>query len=216
MASPHRRRIALAAVGAAALLLLGGGVAGIARAVAPPEVPPAYSDERPEPAHSGYISHSESVFIGVPPDRFAAWVDEPGRNLSDIVAAPRGMPAVATTHPLRGDWDPAGDRTGDRRRVTFADGHHLAEEVLADNPESFRYVIWGFTGYQRFAVRYAVAEFTYAERAGGTQLSWTYSFMPTTGLVRPFVSDFVNTTIAAMMRGTLEGMRAGAEQDQPG
>ena len=149
----------------------------------------------------------------MPPTQFIAWVNQPGRDLNDIVEAGEGMPAVVRTVPLRGDWDPNGDRTGDRRRVEFADGHYLAEEVLADTPERFRYMIWGFTSYQRVAVRYAVAEFTYAERDGGTELSWTYSFLPTNPLLRPFVQSFVDNTIASMMSGTLESMRAGAERD---
>ena len=118
---------------------------------------------------------------------------------------------MVSTHPLRGDWDPSGDRSGDRRRVQFADGHYLAEEVLVDSPERFRYQIWGFTGPQRVAVRYAVAEFSYAERAGGTELSWTYSFMPTSGLTRPLVAGYVDDTIATMMSRTLDGIRSGAE-----
>ena len=198
-------------IGLAGLALVVGAAVAVGLSTTPPGTPPAYAGHRPEPADSGYVSHTESVFVAVPSAQDRAWGDAPGRDLGDVVEAADGMPPVVATQPVRGDWDPAGDRTGDRRRVQFADGHFLAEEVLADTPERFRYVIWGFTGYQRFAVQYAVAEFAYTERPGGMQLTWTYSFRPTAALLRPFVAGFVDGTIAPMMRGTLAGMRSGAE-----
>ncbi|WP_181783878.1 SRPBCC family protein [Pseudonocardia pini] len=191
--------------------VLGLGTLGAWSAVQPPAVPPAYDGPRPDPVADGYVSHTESVFVAVSPARYRAWVG--GRDLSDVVAPPEGgLAAVVATTPLRGDWDPARDRSGDRRRVTFADGHHLAEEVLVDTPERFRYLIWGFTAPQRFAVAHGTAEFTYTAAPGGMTLSWTYSFLPSNGLVAPFVRGFVADTIAPMMRGTLEGMRVGAER----
>lgn len=190
--------------------VLGIGAVSISWLLAPPTVPPPYGGSRPEPVADGYVSRTESVFIAVPPDRFRAWVD--GRDLSDVVAAPEGglSPVVAAT-PLRGDWDPTQDRTGDRRRVTFADGHHLAEEVLVDTPDRFQYLIWGFTAPQRFAVQHGLAEFDYAPTTGGMTLTWTYSFLPTSGLIAPFVNNFLSDTITPMMRSTLVGMKEGAE-----
>lgn len=207
----RRRRVLT--LSAACVLAAGALTIGAISFAAPPDTPPTYAGDRPEPASSGYIAHTESVFIAVPPKQFNSWVNAPGRELGDIVDASEGLPPVVGTQPLRGDWNPAEDRTGDRRRVQFADGHYLAEEVLVDTPERFRYMIWGFTSYQRLAVRHAVAEFTYVERDAGTQLSWTYSFLPSTGIIRPLVSSFVERTIAPMMRGTLEGMRTGSERD---
>ncbi|TWF74301.1 polyketide cyclase/dehydrase/lipid transport protein [Pseudonocardia hierapolitana] len=173
--------------------------------------PPDYTGDRPEPAVSGYVSHTASASVPVPRAAFLAWAN--GRELGDLVEAGEGMPAVAGTTPLRGNWNPDRDRTGDRRRVEFADGTYLAEEVLTDTPDRFRYMIWGFTGTQRFAVRYAVAEFTYIERARGTDVHWTYSFRPTSPLTRPFVAAFVRRTMTSMMSATLERMRSGAERD---
>jgi hypothetical protein len=173
--------------------------------------PPDYAGERPEPANSGYVSHTATAFMAVPRAEFLAWVN--GRDLGDLVEPGKGMSAVTGTTPLRGHWDPDRDRTGNRRRVHFADGTYLAEEVLADTPDRFRYMIWGFTAAQRFAVRHAVAEFTYTDRAGGTDVRWTYSFLPTNLLTRPFVAAFVGRTMASMMSTTLEGMRSGAEGD---
>jgi Polyketide cyclase / dehydrase and lipid transport len=173
--------------------------------------PPDYAGARPEPAAAGYVSHTATAFVRAPRAEFLAWVN--GHELGDLVEPGKGMSRVARTTPLRGHWDPDRDRTGNRRRVEFADGNHLAEEVLADTSDRFRYMIWGFTGPQRIAVRYAVAEFTYAERDGGTDVHWTYSFHPTSPLTRPFVAAFVGRTMVTMMSATLEGMRSGAERD---
>lgn len=192
--------------------VLGLGALGVWWVLSPPSVPPTYDGPRPEPVADGYVSHTESVFVAVQPERFKSWAD--GRDLSEIVAPPQdGLAAVVATTPLRGDWDPTGDRTGDRRRVTFADGHHLAEEVLLDSPARFRYLIWGFTAPQRFAVDHGTAEFSYVPAPGGMTLSWTYGFLPSTGLVTSFVRGFVDDTIAPMMHSTLAGMKAGAERD---
>jgi polyketide cyclase/dehydrase/lipid transport protein len=177
----------------------------------PPRTPPEFAGERPEPATSGYVSHTATLSMPVPRTQFLAWTN--GRELGELVEPGRGMSRVTGTTPLRGHWDPARDRTGNRRRVHFADGHYLAEEVLADTADRFRYMIWGFTAPQRIAVRYAVAEFTYTDRDGGTDVHWTYSFLPTGPLTRPFVSAFVGRTMASMMGATLEGMRSGVERD---
>jgi hypothetical protein len=203
---PNRSRTLLATT-----LLTGLLAAAAVRALTPPGTPPEYAGERPEPAASGYVSHTDSTFVPVPRAEFLAWVN--ARDLGDIVEPGEGLSPVVATTPLRGHWDPDRDRTGDRRRVQFADGQYLAEEVLADTPDHFRYMIWGFTGPQRLAVRHAVAEFTYADRDGGTDLRWTYSFLPTSPLTRPFVTNFVGSTMASMMSATLEGMRSGAERD---
>lgn len=201
---PRRHRILLATA-----LLTGLVTAVVMHALAPPGTPPEYADERPEQAASGYVSHNVSTFVAVPPAEFRAWGST--RDLSDVIQPVEGLSPVVGTTPLRGDWDPARDRTGDRRRVQFADGHYLAEEVLADTPDRFRYMIWGFTGHQRLAVQHAVAEFTYTERDEGTEVRWTYSFLPTSPLARPFVTNFVDRTMASMMSATLEDMRSGAE-----
>jgi hypothetical protein len=200
-------------VGIVALVLVGlvgVGALGGWWLLRPPGTPPAYDGPRPEPQADGYVSRTESVFVAVPPERYRAWSD--AQDLSDVVAPPAdGLSPVVGTTPLRGDWDPTGDRTGDRRRVTFADGHHLAEEVLVDTDTRFRYLIWGFTAPQRFAVQHGVAEFVTTPAPGGTTVTWTYSFLPTAAPLTPFVRGFVEDTMGPMMRGTLAGLKAGAE-----
>lgn len=201
-----RRRIALsvtaatiAAIAVATLIVL-----------TPPDVPPAYTEERPEPEQDGYVTVSHSTHIDAPPEHVAAWANDPDLSLEEMVQFDGGFPAVVDTVALRGEWVP-GTRVGDRRRVEFADGHFLAEEVLVDEPLQFRYLIWGFTSPQRFVVRQGVAEFLYEDHAGGTRVTWTYSLLPTIGVLEPAVHGFLDDTMGPMMTATLDAMREGAE-----
>lgn len=204
----RRRLTRTLAIGGVALALL--GVAAW-RLTAPPATPPAYAGARPEPREDGYVATTHSVFIAAPPAQVWAWSNDPGRTLEDIVQFDSGFPAVAGTEALVGNWAP-GEREGDRRRVRFADGHYLAEEVLVDTPTTFRYLIWGFTSMQRFAVQHGLAEFSYEPEADGTRLTWTYSLLPRLGVARPFVESFAETTMAPMMTATLSAMRDGIEE----
>src|SRR5690606_159171 len=116
------------------------------------------------------------------------------------------------TTALVGDWTP-GTREGDRRRVHFSDGHYLAEEVLVDTAEAFRYMIWGFTGPQRLTVDHGVAEFRFHRVDGGTRIEWVYSFLPRTRVLQPVVQRFLDRVMTPMMTATLDAMRTGIEND---
>lgn len=186
---------------------------GVMRYLAPPEEPPDYTDPAPALAEDGYISHTETVFIDLPSEDFLAWVNQPDLELGDLMQGNDELPQVVGTTPITGDFDPAGDRTGDRRRVEFEDGHYLAEEVLRDTDETFEYMIWGFTGRQRLFVDHGVARFEYADEADGTRLTWTYSLQPTNALVRPLLQNYVDGALTTMMVDTVDAMREGAEAD---
>lgn len=171
---------------------------------------PAYTGPRPEPAASGYASVTQAIQIDATPEQVRAFNDDPDQRLEDVVKFDTNFPAVVGTEPLIGDWIP-GSRAGNRRRVEFSDGNYLAEEVLDDSPELFRYLIWGFTNAQRFAIRHGLAQFRFIAHAGGTRLEWTYAFLPTLPVFRPFVRRFLATVMTPMMTATLDAMRAGAE-----
>ncbi len=170
------------------MLISGLAIAGLCfaawRATVPPTTPPDYEGARPDPREHGYVTVTDSVLIAAAPADVWAWSNDPTRTLEDIVQFDSGFPAVVGTEPLVGRWEP-GEREGDRRRVQFADGHYLAEEVLVDSDDTFRYMIWGFTSAQRFAVRHGVAEFQYHAEADGTRVTWTYSLLPTLGALSP-------------------------------
>jgi hypothetical protein len=167
---------------------------------------PTYDGPRPEPAADGYASVTHTIQIdNVSPERVRAWNDS--RSLADIVRFDN-FPAVAETEPLIGDWVP-GERVGNRRRVRFTDGSYLAEEVLDDSPERFRYVVWGFTSRQRLFIRHGLAEFRFVAHDGGTRLEWTYSFLPKLAALRPRVQEFLTGVMTPMMTATLRAMRDG-------
>jgi hypothetical protein len=175
-----------------------------------PREAPAYDGPRPNPDRKGYISVTHAIRINASSERVRAWNDDPNRALEDVVKFDATFPAVAATEPLIGDWSP-GSRAGNRRRVRFTDGNYLAEEVLDDSPELFRYMIWGFTSPQRIAVRLGRAEFRYTAGDSGTLVEWTYSLLPTVPVFRPFVRRFLTTVMTPMMTATLEYMRDGVE-----
>lgn len=195
-------------IGTAAAIAVVG--IGAWRRSVPPAGPPDFSGERPALAEDGHLSVTHSVHVDASPAHVWASGNDPDLSLGDIVQFDGGFPAVEATQPLVGDWI-AGDRVGDRRWVRFEDGHYLAEEVLVDDPDVFRYQIWGFTTLQRFALRYGVAEFRYEAEGDGTRLSWTYSFLPTSSILSGAVQGFLDSTMTPMMQATLAGLRDHAE-----
>ena len=176
----------------------------------PPRAVPAYDGPRPDPERPGYASVTHAIQINAAPGAVRAWNDDPDRNLEDVVKFDSRFPSVTGTEPLIGDWIP-GSRAGNRRRVRFTDGNYLAEEVLDDTPDRFRYLIWGFTSGQRVAVRQGLAEFRFIAHQGGTRLEWTYAFLPTLPILRPFVRRFLARVMTPMMTATLAAMRDGVE-----
>jgi Polyketide cyclase / dehydrase and lipid transport len=157
------------------------------------------------------VSHTESTTIRVPREHHLRWVNSDEVDLSDLIQGSEGLPRVVGTTVLRGSFEFGCDRVGARRGVELSNGHFVAEEVVEDSPERFRYMIWGFTSYQRLAIDHAVAEFIFEDRSDQTKVTWTYSFHPRSRVVRPLVARFVNSAWVGLMRNALEGMRTGAE-----
>lgn len=172
--------------------------------------PPAFDGPRPDPYRPGYVSVAEAIRIAAAPEQVIAWNAE--QPLADTVDFESRFPAVVETVPLHGRWIP-GERVGDRRRVRFSDDSFLAEEVLIDTPETFRYLIWGFTARLRFAVRQGRAEFRHLPDQGGTRVEWTYALLPTAAVLRPVVGLFLRRVMTPMMTATLTGMRDGIESE---
>ena len=186
----------------------------VSRFLAPPQIPPAYTGPRPEPATDGYLSHTESIRIDAPIDAFRRWVHHV--ELEDLLVGSANMPSVVRTEAIRGTWDPDHDRVGARRRVVLDDGHFAAEEILVDEPEVFRYIVWGYSNYAGLMIDHAIGEFTFQDEGGRTRLTWRYSFQPRSAVVRPFLSNFVRGTWADLMRTTLQAMRDGGERQALG
>lgn len=168
--------------------------------------PPTYDGPRPDPYRSGYVSVAQAIQIEAAPEQVLDWNAK--QSLEETVDFESRFPSVVETEPLRGNWV-AGQRVGDRRRVRFSDGSFLAEEVLIDTPETFRYLIWGFTARLRVAIRQGRAEFRHLPVEGGTRVEWTYALLPTTPVLRPVVAQFLRRVMTPMMTATLTGMRDG-------
>ncbi len=185
------------------------GVASLAAACAspPPVTPPDYSGPRPELVEAGWISHRAEVVIDTPLSFYDAWRQEV--PLSEVLPGAPGIPAVAGTEVISGDWD----AVGARRRVILADGHQAVEEVLAnDGPALFRYQVWGFTSPAGRFADYAVGEFRLAEAGTErTRVTWTYAFDPSSPLARVPLWLFVQTQFRPFMETGLERMKAGTE-----
>jgi Polyketide cyclase / dehydrase and lipid transport len=177
----------------------------------PPTAPPDYSAAPPEIDKTGfYIENQETITIDMPRSQLLAWVEQ--NNLSDILTATEGMPAVENTVVLSGgEW---GD-VGDRRRIELADGHYAAETILERTDQRMRYQVWGFTNQAGRFADYAIGEFVYDDQGDTTLVTWTYRFHPHSWIARLPLSSFVNNTFKGFMQNGLARIKEGAETDQP-
>ncbi len=77
------------------MVIAAGVTLGIRQLLAPPRTTPDFTSSRPEIAEDGFITHTESVVIDMPLDRYVAWVVmqplEAGLTGSD------GVPSVMST-----------------------------------------------------------------------------------------------------------------------
>lgn len=86
------------------------------------------------------------------------------------------MPGVTGTREQTSEWD----RVGARRVVELSDGSEAREEITAhDAPRHFGYRVGSFTGPLRRLVEHADGAWWFApSAAGGTDITWTYTFRP--------------------------------------
>lgn len=182
---------------------------GINRLLAPPATPPAYTGERPAVSddQNSYISHIEEIVIDLPVEQYHEWSSN--TPLEAVLTETSGIPSVLRTEMIQGTWN----QVGARRRVVLNDGHFAAEEVLVnEQPGLFRYAVWGYTNYARFAVDYAVGEFQFEDVSGKTHIRWTYSFHKNSILSDIFLPNFVQSNWAAYMRNALQTMKHESER----
>ena len=85
------------------------------------------------------------------------------------------LPAVVGTSDNTGPWD----RPGSARRIQLADGTTVREQVTDhDGPRFFAYRVWEFGNpIVRTLANEARGEWTFAAAPGGTQVTWTYTFI---------------------------------------
>ena len=110
-------------------------------------------------------------------------------DLTRIFTGMGPLPAVVGTHAQTGAWD----HVGATRTVELSDRSEAREAITAyDAPAHFAYRLEGFTGPLRRVVEGADGAWWFSAGArGGTDVRWTYVFLPRPGrrwLVRAAVA----------------------------
>jgi len=183
--------------------------------------PPGFVDT-PHPAIAPaeqLVSHTEEITIDRPLSVVLASLNKP---LKDTIHKTSSLPGVSGDYMLtKGEFG----MPGSRRLTCLTDGSTLEEEALVREQNSnsfrFRYVVWNYTSEKARPIDYGVGEFHYSDIGNGrTHVIWTYSFMLRRdrfpgylGSVGRFLFrvGFLDRQYAAMMRGTLNGNKSGAE-----
>lgn len=205
---PKSRRVTYALVGLGVSVLT-IGIAGY-MTLTPPRQTPAYDGPRPALAKDGYVRHTEKITIDIPLADYEAWSKSDQASLDKLLPPDDSLPSVVRTDMVQGVWD----EVGARRRVVLSDGHYLAEEVVANEPQKlFRYQVWGFTNFAKLAIDYGVGEFRTADNNGKTDLTWTYSYHSNSPLTRPLLERFMKNTWAPYMKTVIQVIKQGAERD---
>jgi len=201
-----RLKLWIALVAAISIAIVGTIAARLLSA--PPGTPPDYSGPRPIAAADGYVTHSEQIVVDLPLRQYYEWAN--AQPLEAGLQEQAGIPSVVRTGILQGNWNDVGAR----RRVELSDGHYAVEEVIAkEDPVLFRYQVWGYTNFARFATDHAIGEFRFAEAEGKTQVTWTYSFHARSRVASGFLANFVRNDWAAYMRQYLEYAKRASEAD---
>lgn len=127
-------------------------------------------------------------------------------QLHTVLRDAAGMPGVERTSGTTGPWDVPGSH----RIVHTTDGYQAREEVSAvDAPSYFSYVVTEFTQpLLRRLVREARGQWWFEDDPGGTRVTWTYAFQPTstlaTAALLPVVKVLWNRYMASAMKTAAE------------
>ena len=187
------------------LVALSGLALAACAAPAPPDAPPAYTAPPPV-ATDGAIPVGASAFVPMAPERLRAFLAE--RPMTSFLAPSGSLAPPVGAGVLSGDWA----EPGAARWVELADGHYIAERVVANEPERFRYQIYVFTNAAGRGVDQIVAEQRFVAVEGGTRFEWDYDVYPRSALTRPFVSRFVERELRPYIEaGTAAMARAARE-----
>lgn len=113
------------------------------------------------------------------------------------------VPAVASTSDVSGPWD----QVGSHRIVHLADGSTAEEMVTQYNRASyFAYRVSNPSFALKYLMTEARGQFWFAEEAGGTRVSWTYTFAAKNLLARIPLTLFVKTQWNGYMRTCLDNV----------
>jgi hypothetical protein len=113
-------------------------------------------------------------------------------DLSRIFTGFGPLPAVRGVRDQTGDWD----HVGATRVVELSDGSEARERITAYvRPHHFAYRVGPFTGSFGRVVRAADGTWWFSEAEGGTEIRWTYAFLPAR-----FAAPAVRLAVAPLWR----------------
>ncbi len=167
--SSPRARWRTAGVRSAVALLGLSGCASITHVRVPGQDPPVTVPEVAITRQAVIPGKPDAVF------RFISAEDV----LPKVLTGYGPLPAVVGTSQNTGPWD----RPGSARLIHLADGSTVREQVTRyDSPRFFAYRVWEFGNpIVRSLADEARGEWTFVEVPGGTQVSWTYTFIAKNG-----------------------------------
>jgi hypothetical protein len=132
-------------------------------------------------------------------------------QLHTVLRNAAGMPGVERTSGTTGPWDVPGSH----RIVHTTDGYQAREEVSAvDGPAYFSYVVTEFTQpLLRRLIREARGQWWFDEHPTGTEVTWTYSFQPTSRLASVVLVPVVKVLWRRYMAAAMGIAKARAEKE---
>jgi hypothetical protein len=151
---------------------------------------------------------SATVTASTGEDRAALFARFIPVRLEDILTGWGPVPAVVKTSNQSGPWD----RVGSSRTVHLRDGS-TAREAVTDcrAPSYFAYTVEDFTNPVRFLAAEARGQWWFDARpGGGTDVRWTYAFVPRNGAAAALLAPVVQHAWQRFMRVGLERLLAPA------
>ena len=114
-------------------------------------------------------------------------------DLASIFRGYGPLPGVRGVRDQSGDWD----HVGAHRVVELTDGNEAPERITEFEPPGyFAYSVGPFTGPMNRVVERADGEWWFARASGGTEITWTYTFIP-----RARMGLVVRRVVAPMWKG---------------
>ena len=96
-------------------------------------------------------------------------------DLASIFTGYGPLPGVRGVRDQSGDWD----HVGAQRVVELTDGNEARERITHFEPPGyFAYEVGPFSGPLNRLVERADGEWWFARATGGTEITWTYTFIP--------------------------------------
>ena len=119
------------------------------------------------------------------------------------------LPGVVSVRDQSGAWD----RPGQTRQLMLSDGGWVREKTT--NVEPYGFFAYNLSDFQKVfgkLVEYARAEWTFTEVAGGTNIRWSYTFVPLNAGAKPVLAVIIALLWGPYMRRVLPKIVAEVER----